>query len=197
MRRDCAVLILAAGSSRRLGRPKALVSLGGRTLLERAVGVAIELDPGWIGVVVGSGASRLVTTLRRLPVAVIHARRWRQGLGASLRSGLRAVPPGYGRALVLTVDQWAVRPRHLKGLLEAARRGPVASAYAGTQGVPAIVPTAWARSLGNDRSDSGARSLLRSSGAPAIPLEAAAHDLDTVDQLRALQRRARRKLFFM
>jgi molybdenum cofactor cytidylyltransferase len=194
MRHAFAVLILAAGASRRLGRPKALVSLGGRTLIERAVDSAEALDPGWIGVVVGASAARIAAALRTRAVTRVHARRWREGLGASLRAGLQAVPRGARRVLVLTVDQWAIRPRDLRRLLAAAPRGPVASAYAGTRGVPALLPLAWTGRIRRLGLNAGAQSLLEATAAPMVTLEAAAIDLDTADELRALRRLTRREL---
>lgn len=194
MRHDLAVLILAAGASRRLGRPKALVSLAGRTLIERAVDSAEALDPGWIGVVLGASASRIAAVLRDRPVTRVHARSWRDGLGASLRAGLHAVPRSARGVLVLTVDQWAIRPLDLQRLLAAAPRGPVASAYSGTRGVPAVLPIAWTGRIHRLRLDAGARALLEAAAAPVVALEAAAFDLDTAEELRAIRRLTRREL---
>jgi molybdenum cofactor cytidylyltransferase len=188
MKRDFAVLILAAGAGRRLGRPKALVRLGGQTLAERSVRVAGALRPCWIGVVVGARAAQIASALRREAVALVRARRWREGIAASLRAGFRAVPPRARRVLVFAVDQWALRPADLARLLAVHSRGPVASAYAGTRGIPVVFPRIWRRKVATLRGDRGARALLEAMRAPAVPLAAAAKDLDTPAELRALRR---------
>src|SRR6516165_8357289 len=78
-------ILLAAGEGSRLGRPKALVELGGQTLAER--GVRLLRDGGAEPVLVVTGA---------VPVQVHGARTvynpdWRAGMGTSLAAGLRAL----------------------------------------------------------------------------------------------------------
>ena len=184
--------MLAAGGSRRLGRPKQLVHIRGRSLLAHAVERAVGLKPVWLGVVVGAGASRLVAALRASPVEVVRARRWRSGLSASLRAGIDRVPRRATHLLVTAVDQWAVTVADLDRLLRHPGRVPVAAAYEGIVGIPALFPRhAW-RALGRLEGDRGARRLLEASGTRAVPLAAAALDLDTPEDLRRLRASWRR-----
>jgi molybdenum cofactor cytidylyltransferase len=196
MRRDLAVLILAAGASRRLGRPKALVRLAGETLAARSVRLARALRPGWVGIVLGASGARVAHALGDSGAALVHAPRWREGLAGSLRAGFAAVPPRARRVLILAVDQWALRPKDLISLLAHRARGPVAAAYAGTRGIPVVFPRAWRVRLARLRGDRGARVLLAGTQAVGVALAAAAQDLDTPADLRALRRVARRKIVF-
>ena len=181
--------MLAAGGSRRLGRPKQLVRIRGRTLLELAVTRALSLGPLWVGVVLGAGASRLEAQLRLTPVELLRTRHWRDGLSASLRAGLARVPARATHVLLTTVDQWAVTAGDLERLLRGRARVPVAAGYEGIVGIPALFPRrTWPalRALSGDR---GARRLLEASQTLAIPLAAAAQDLDTPSDLRRLRGR--------
>ena len=187
-----AVLVLAAGGSRRLGRPKQLVRMNGHPLLELAVTRVMDLAPVWIGVVVGAGATRLEEVLRPFPVEVIRARDWRSGMSVSLRAGLARVPRRATHLLLTTVDQWAVTPLDLERLLRQRGREPVAAAYEGILGSPALFPRRLWRLLGALEGDRGARALLAAPGVRAVAIDRAAFDLDTPDDLRRLRAVSRR-----
>ena len=80
-------LLLAAGQGSRLGQPKALVQIGGRTLAERAV--ALLRDGGADPVVMVTGAAAVT-----LPgVITAHNPDWQTGMGSSLREGLQTFRP--------------------------------------------------------------------------------------------------------
>ena len=188
------MLILAAGGSRRLGRPKQLVRLGGRSLLRRAASRALELDPAWVGVVLGAQATRAAVELRGLRVTAIPALDWRRGLAASLRAGMRRVPATATHVLLIALDQWAVSSGDLARLLAQRGRVPVAARYEGILGVPALFPRRWWRALARLDGDRGARALLRASHAIGVNLPSAAEDLDTPAALNRLRRIPRREL---
>jgi molybdenum cofactor cytidylyltransferase len=182
-------MVLAAGASRRLGRPKQLVRLRYEPLVVRAVRLARSLRPLWVGVVVGARAGRVASALAGLDVEVVHARRWREGLSASLAAGVRRAPRRARRLLVMTVDQWQISAADLRRLVAAARGArPAAAAYAGDIGVPAVFPRRLWPALAALRGDRGARQLLVGGAAVAVPMAAAAADLDTPAGLAALRR---------
>jgi CTP:molybdopterin cytidylyltransferase MocA len=185
--RDTAVLVLAAGASRRLGRPKQLVRLDGEPLVRRTVRVAESLRPLWIGVVVGASAARVAAALRGADVEVVLARRWREGLAASLAAGVRRAPPRARQLLVMTVDQWRLQSSDLARLLAAAGRCPAAAVYGGRLGVPAVFPRRLWPALRRLRGDRGARELLERGPAVPVPMPAAAADLDTPAELASLK----------
>src|SRR5438270_454039 len=84
-------VILAAGSSSRLGQPKQLLRFGGETLVRRAAQTA--LDAGCLNtvVVLGAHADLVKDELRDLAVFAVENRRWSDGIGSSICCGVRAL----------------------------------------------------------------------------------------------------------
>ncbi len=184
-------VLLAAGASRRLGRPKQTVLIDGEPLVARMAGLALATDPRALIVSLGAQADAVRRALGDLGddprVRCVEATDWTAGMGASLRAGLDALPDDCDAALVLLCDQPALTVAHLDRLLVAWRVDPArasASAYAGVLGVPAVLPRAWWSAL-EPQADRGARDLLRARAAEVSAVEAAelARDIDTPGDL--------------
>jgi molybdenum cofactor cytidylyltransferase len=187
--------LLAAGGSRRLGRPKQLVRHSGHTLLQRALGAARgALPEAPLIVVVGAHAARVRAVLVRAhrTVRIVTNARWQGGMATSLQKGIAAVPRTARAALVLVVDQPHLGAAGLARLLRAWRRRPgvaAAARYDGRVGVPAVLPRRLWRKLRELHGDQGARALLRDNDRlTLVDLPEASFDVDTladVERLRA------------
>jgi CTP:molybdopterin cytidylyltransferase MocA len=193
-RDEIVCVLLAAGGSRRLGRPKQLLRYRARTLLLHAVRAAHGALPrALLIVVVGADARRLTLALRRVRsgARVVMNPRWREGMATSLRAGLAAAPRTAKAALVLLVDQPAVDAPALARLLTAWQRRPgrpAAARYDGRIGVPAVLPRRRWRALKEVSGDQGARTLLRGSELlTLVDLPEAAVDIDTPADLERLR----------
>lgn len=184
-----AALILAAGASTRLGEPKQLALLNGEPLLARAVRFAHEAGCSPALVVLGAEAER-VRAACPLPNAVIVINeRWNEGMASSIRAGIDALhnhaqEHSLRGVILMTCDQAAVRPDHLRAL--AASGTVTASEYAGHRGVPAYFPASSFAALTQLTGDSGARELLYD--AHTIPLPLGELDIDTPEALANAQR---------
>src|SRR5215468_6125150 len=84
-------IILAAGSSQRMGRPKQLLPLGGKTLLEHVLSVVRSSNVDEIILVLGFAAEEIQRQIRTTGLVAIINPDYRQGMGTSLRSGLTAI----------------------------------------------------------------------------------------------------------
>ena len=187
------ILILAAGASTRLGQPKQLVRLDGRPLLHTMVSHAVAVAGHAVTVVVGAHAQELALLLKHSPASVIVNRQWEEGLGASIRCGVAALPPACDAVLIMLADQVGVTSDDLKRLVSAWKGqdvAVVASLYSGTVGVPAIFPRWCFSDLAALRGDVGARLILQrySDRLTRVPMPNAAMDLDTPEQLEELRR---------
>lgn len=185
-------IVLAAGASTRFGSPKQLVRIGGRPLLHTVVTRAAEVTGNALIVVLGSGAAELAPLLKHSPGSVVVNRHWREGLASSIRTGVLRLPPTCSGVLLLLADQAAVTTDDLKRLAGTWRRRPqciAAALYAGTAGAPAIFPRSTFSELAALRGDMGARAILRRSAdrLVRVPMPAAELDLDTPEDLLALQ----------
>lgn len=188
-------VVLAAGGSSRLGRPKQLVRRRMRTLLLDTCSIAHSIAPRRTVVVLGAQALRLRRMLHaRLPgLSFVNNSAWQHGMGSSLLAGLAHLPRGCGAALVLLCDQPAVRTRQLEKMMAAWQRRPrlaAASRYGDGVGVPAVLPRKlWSQLSAGDR---GARDVLRRQNEITIvALPEAEVDLDTPTDLENLEQRIR------
>jgi molybdenum cofactor cytidylyltransferase len=194
-------VILAAGFSSRLGRPKALARVHGVSLLRRTLDLARRFTPAKIIVVVPPRAARLAVEARgRGVVFTVNSRR-ADGLSSSVRRGI-AQARHSAALLLLPVDLATLRERDVTRLISRWRAAPrrvIArriERHAGTPqaGIPLILPRwLYRRALGV-QGDIGLRQLV--SGLPAhervlLNLPSAARDVDTLQDLRAARRRLR------
>jgi len=181
-----AAVILAAGFSRRLGRPKQTVVLHGETLVERSVRIAQQAGfPLVIAVVNPEGD--FGHSLQQLGCVVSINREAAEGMAASIRSGVATAQAlRADGVLLMTCDQIALTPEHLRALCSEPE-GIAGSGYAGKVGVPAYFPASSFSNLLKLRGDVGARNLLRD--ARVIPAEDLSLDIDTEADVASAQKR--------
>lgn len=185
------VLILAAGASSRLGRPKALLPLASgdgtdtdcrnRTLLDAAIGQGRILSPE-VRVVCGAWYPLIRFRCRRQPSSWLRAPDWQEGISASLSAGLRSLGPAVKGVFVLVADQPLLDLNALEAFGKAARcvpEQPIAADYGGRPGVPAYLPR-WLWPLVLDlEGDRGAGRLLAEVRATRVDIPGIHDDVDT------------------
>jgi CTP:molybdopterin cytidylyltransferase MocA len=158
---NVAGVLLAAGSGSRLGRPKALVVVGGQSLVAR--GVALLHDGGAHPVIVVTGAAELADPPGP-DVVSLRNPDWATGMGSSLATGLAAVPPDRAAAVIALADQPLVGAQSVRRLV-AAFEGGAAVAVACYQGRPRnpvlISRVHWPAVVALATGDVGARPFLR------------------------------------
>lgn len=188
--KDHAVVVLAAGSSRRLGQAKQLLRSHGETLLHRAVRLATATSPATVVVVLAEPQRGWQVELAGLDHHLAINPAPQRGMAGSL---LAAAPQvrDFQRVLVITCDQPALEGAHLAALLRAAQdavSGCAASALGQTVGVPAVVPGAWFAALAEAGRDQGFGERLRNlppADLGVLHSPGLEHDIDTPDDLQA------------
>jgi molybdenum cofactor cytidylyltransferase/nicotine blue oxidoreductase len=167
---SAAGVLLAAGGGRRMGTPKALLrDERGVPFLDRALGVLLDGGCDSVVVVLGAAADEARSLLDEAgwtsdeAVAVVESAAWESGMGASLRTGLEALPAGAELAVVTLVDLPDVTSEVVGRLLSgvAGRATLARAAYAGRPGHPVLLGRDhWAGVAETASGDRGARDYL-------------------------------------
>lgn len=181
-------VILAAGSSARLGQPKQLLDAGGEPLIRRIAAEMLASRAAPIAVILGAHADAVAAALAGLDVVIVQNPDHAEGVASSVRAAAAFAERTNADGLLIAVcDQPRLDRAHLDALIAAFDGGaPIASAYGDTVGVPAILPRAALPRLAALRGDQGARAILRDDPATrAIAWPDGALDLDTPEALRA------------
>ena len=179
--RKVAALVLAAGSSRRMGGAnKLLQPVGGIAMLRRAVNAALASRCTSVLVVTGADAGAAQACLAGLEVQFAHNPDHASGMASSLRCGLAALPAVADAAVVLLADMPRIDGGHVDRLLAAFDpRQPkiVAPVKDGRRGNPILWPREFFAEMMAVEGDVGAREVLQRH---ASQVEAVAFDDDAI-----------------
>lgn len=189
-------IVLAAGRSRRMGRPKALLPFRGESFLARAVRVLREGGCGEVVAVVGPEgdpvAREVAETAREAGARVEVNPDPEAEQVDSLRAGLAALPPEAEAAVVLPVDVPGVGAEAVRAVVEAFRGGaPIARAvHGGAHGHPVLFARRVFPELLADPLPEGARTVIHAHAGEVaeVPVESAGVllDVDTPGDYRLL-----------
>jgi molybdenum cofactor cytidylyltransferase len=139
---DVALILLAAGCSRRMGRPKQLLPVNGVPMLRHATMRALESRCRPVVVVCGSLMTEVGMTVGDLPVRIVQNSAWQGGTGTSIHAGIHAVAAGpVDAAIVALADQPMVSGSTYDRLVGEWERRSVlvaASEYEDGLGAPAL-----------------------------------------------------------
>jgi CTP:molybdopterin cytidylyltransferase MocA len=159
----CSALILCAGLSTRMGGFKPLLTLGGETLIARAIHLFRGAGMGRIVVVLGHGADRILPLIERFGVDPVINTRCNEGMYSSVQAGVSGLDGACGSFFILPVDIPLVRPETLEALREAFRRGDAEvcrPSFGGRYGHPPLVSAALIPAIRDFDGVGGLRALL-------------------------------------
>lgn len=160
---NIAVVVLAAGGSSRLGRPKQLVEFNGKTLLERTLDQVDMLGFQIKILVLGANQDKIQQKISSDGFKVATNPDWEQGMASSIKIGLEAAlaeENGLDHILFLVSDQPFLEPTNLIKLVHTQlTKNPKAtySKYGDNIGVPAIFGKAAFPLLLKLKGDEGAK----------------------------------------
>jgi molybdenum cofactor cytidylyltransferase len=196
-------LLLAAGDSTRMGRPKQLLHVQGVTLLERVLNEALKSELDKIILILGHQSKEIKRVLGQVIVhkklRVIENPRYRQGISSSITMGLSEVEVNYDHVMILLADLPHVTSRLINLLIHRylESRLPIGAIQVKSK---RSHPVIFGRPLYNElrklQGDMGARALFQKYGDRACLVEPDFFyddmDIDTEEDYAEIQRSLKR-----
>jgi molybdenum cofactor cytidylyltransferase len=161
--RRVAAVVLAAGESKRFGRPKQLLHFGQVTMIERILRTVLGAHLNQVVAVLGSHAEEIA---RHVPagVEVVLNTDWSSGISSSVRTGLSALPPAIEAALFVLADQPHLTQEDLERIVLAyygCDKSIVVPVWQARRGSPVLFDRRHFDALGTLRGDVGGRTLIQ------------------------------------
>lgn len=193
MNRSTALIILAAGESKRLGQPKQQLVFRGKSLLQRAIDAGLHSDCTPVLVILGAHLPDLLPEIHRDQVEFIINDRWKKGMASSIQVGIKklmatALPD---QIILMLCDQPYADEQLLNQLIEAQQKTGkpiVASAYKNTLGAPVLLDQKFFPHLLHLNGQEGAKKLLfqYADEVTEIPFPLGHIDIDTPSDYKSL-----------
>lgn len=189
-----AVLIMAAGSSSRMGEPKQLLKWKDVTLIENSINKVLQMQISKPIVVIGANSKKISPKIEPYSIEVIHNPNWARGLGNSIAFGVNHIKNNYQMDGVLMVlaDQPLIKASYLIAMLDLfqiSKDQIIATQYKnGKLGVPALFDRCYFNELSTIDGDKGAKSILKKHSNSVIKMKLATNvfDVDTEEDYRKL-----------
>lgn len=190
------VIILAAGSSSRLGHPKQLVRFKGKPLLQLVIELADFFHFDSKILVLGANYKEIKENIDPGNFEIIINENWEKGMSSSIKKGLAASlkSEDLDHLLMLLSDQPLVTRENIEELLICQLTGPhkaTFSEYNGEVGVPAVFSRELFSELNELEGDHGAKKLISQNNFKTVKLANGSFDVDTfgdIEKLKELER---------
>jgi molybdenum cofactor cytidylyltransferase len=188
------IIILAAGASSRLGKPKQLLKYNGKTLLKHTADEAVGSEAGSVIVVLGAHASMCRKEIDERKITVVENTEWQEGMASSIKTGLNVLlkkMPAADAAILMVCDQPFVSAALLNELMEIHRstgKFIIASDYGETTGPPALFHKKYFPDLLKLPGDTGARKIIQQekSGVASVYFPGGSTDIDREEDFKSL-----------
>ena len=162
------IILLAAGQSARLGKPKQLLNYKGKTLLAHSLQIAIETQLQPIVTVLGANLDTLKQSIEPTNTNIVINQEWSEGMASSIRCGMEEllkIAPSIAGVIIMVCDQPYVTAKLLTDLVEKhedSSKPIIASRYNNNIGTPALFDKTIFALLLSLKGDSGAKKIMKS-----------------------------------
>ena len=192
--KNCAVVILAAGASERLGEPKQLLVYKGSSLLKRAVAEAVKSNAEKVIVVLGAKADIMRKELNENEVHIVINSEWEEGMASSIRSGINTlleISASAEAAILMPCDQPYVSASLLNELIskqEETGKRIIACDYGEALGPPSLFHRDLFSELLMLEGDAGAKKIVQNHGddVATVLFTKGSVDIDTAEDYQRL-----------
>jgi molybdenum cofactor cytidylyltransferase len=161
-----AMLILGAGNSSRLGKPKQLLPINNTTLLNHTIKEALKVSCQERILVLGAFEDEIRAELNQADIAILSNKNWESGMASSIKLGVKWLIDQYDpdQVLITLCDQPFINHNLLDEMViykNISSKGIIACSYGGTVGVPVIFDKRYFPSLLALRGKEGAKKLVK------------------------------------
>jgi molybdenum cofactor cytidylyltransferase len=143
-------IILAAGASKRMGKPKMLLPFGFSTVIESVVIQSAMSDTDETIVVLGANANKIQDQLGDYAIKTVENKAWEDGMLTSVQAGINTLPEDASAALVMLGDQPMVNSEVINKVIEAYRKSEkslLVATYNGKRGHPLMIGKKYFREI--------------------------------------------------
>ncbi|MBT8191213.1 MAG: nucleotidyltransferase family protein [Bacteroidia bacterium] len=190
MPNELPIMVLAAGSSQRLGQAKQLLDLNGKTLISHIVEEALESKLGEVFVLTGFKQDLIRDELQYKSVQCLHVDHWQEGMGATISKGISIIESLDYKGVIITVcDQPNISKEifvKISDYVGRSGKGIVFSDYGNGFGPPTYFDRKYFRALTELYGDIGAKPIILDNlkDAAGIRFSKGGIDIDTMDDYK-------------
>lgn len=156
-------MILAAGESKRMGKPKLLLPFGEKTMIETVIDRVIQSKVEKILVVLGSNWKKIEKKIGNLPLEIAINPDFKEGMLSSVQHGFHELPEDARAVLVFLGDQPSIPSEVIDSVIDAFRKtgkGIVLPVYKGERGHPVLIDMKYRHEVENLNPEVGLRELV-------------------------------------
>lgn len=190
---NVAAIILAAGSSSRMGRSKQMLEINGEKLLAKTVKTVLASEIRDVVVVLGADEPVHRQILTPFAVRTVFNDQWKKGMGSSIKAGLHhliSAGSSCDAVIIFVCDQPVLTPGIISGILQRfgqTKKPVIASGYSNVPGVPVLFAKPYFPKLEGLPDDQGAKRIIQQnpSDVVIVPFPGGEIDLDTMQDYNA------------
>jgi len=195
-------LLLAAGSSERMGQAKQLLPWQGKTLIEHQIEIRLKTGQP-LFVVLGGHADKISQEIEKFPVTILINNDWIKGMGNSLAFGVKQIVHEFQDAegiLISLVDQPLVTSTHLKSMNHLFQIGHnqmiVSQSNSGWKGAPVLFDRYYFEELKQLDGNEGAKKIIQKyhDSVTSIVCNNLLDDIDTLEDYKRMMEKSMKKL---
>ncbi|MBL0356291.1 MAG: nucleotidyltransferase family protein [Chitinophagaceae bacterium] len=187
-------LLLAAGSSSRMGQPKMLLDFRGKTILQHSIDEIKKLPGNQLLVVTGCYYSLLKEILEQQQIEFVQNEQWQEGMGTSIQKGVKYITRYYPDATSVTIlvcDQPFISAglfQEMREMKQQAGKGIIACTYNDTIGTPVLFDKTYFDQLALLSGPSGAKKIVQqfAEDTAMVNFPLGAVDIDTAEDYEQL-----------
>jgi len=181
-------MILAAGESKRMGKPKLLLPFGGKTIIETIIDSVIQSKLDDVLVVLGAHREKIEKKIKDFSIKIVVNPNFKNDMLSSVQCGFRALPEDVEASLVVLGDQPEISSALINEIVEAykkSKKGIVLPVYRKNRGHPVLIDMKYQGEIEDLNPDLGLRNLVYKHAEDILEVEVITpsilQDIDTIE----------------